>query len=65
MSFVFLIIGVVLVYFGINKKVSANKTVKDMTGDDIFKIGFRSYFKVMMIAGGGIFIIFGIMGLLF
>lgn len=56
MLYILFIIGGLLIYFGIQKKVS-DKKLADMSGNDLVDTGFRAYIKWMMIIGGAVFIL--------
>ena len=55
MLYVLFIIGGLLIYFGIQKKIS-DKKLSEMNGDDIIKTGCRGYMKWMMIIVGAVLI---------
>lgn len=59
MAYVLFIIGALLIYFGIQRKVS-DKKLSDMSGDDLMKTGCRGYIKWMMIIGGAALILIGL-----
>lgn len=56
MLYVLFIIGGLLIYFGIQRKVS-DKKLSEMSGDDLMKTGCRGYIKWMMIIGGAALIL--------
>lgn len=60
MGIFFIILGGVLIYFGMTFKIG-NKKLADMQGGDLFKTGFKGYAKMMMLFGGVAFILIGLM----
>lgn len=59
MGIFFIVIGAVLIFFGMKFKIGEKK-ISDMKGGELAGVGCRSYLKVMMIIGGVAFILIGL-----
>jgi hypothetical protein len=57
---IIILIGIALVYFGINKKVDAKKKLGEMNVSEIGNAGCSGYLKMMMIIGGITLVIIGV-----
>lgn len=61
MAFVLIIIGIALLYFGINRKIGSDKPLGEMTAAEAGSAGCSGYLKIMMIASGIGFILMGVL----
>ena len=62
MSYILMIIGAVLIYLGITRKVSKH-TINELANQNagqIFNAGCKGYLKIMLIAGGIVLILIGL-----
>ncbi|MBS1552624.1 MAG: hypothetical protein JST15_11225 [Bacteroidetes bacterium] len=61
LSFFPIVIGAILVYLGITKKVQSQTTLGNMTAGEAVKTGWSFYFKyIMIISGSGMMLIGGL-----